>query len=132
MVVAVVAIVAAAGCGGSSSSEVQSTPSPQRVVVTEHDNGHVVTVRQGTRIEVDLHSTYWTLQPPSGPLSPDGTPSVQPSHCTVPGSGCGTVVATYVAQSAGTAQLHAHRDSCGEALRCTGSAGDWHFTVVVR
>lgn len=131
-IVAVAAIIAAAGCSGSSSTQVQSTPTAQRVVLTEHDNGRFIAVGQGARIEVDLHSTYWTLQPTSGPLSPDGAPSVQPSHCTVPGTGCGTVVATYVAESAGTAQLHAHRDSCGEALRCTGNAGDWHVTVTVR
>jgi len=49
----------------------------------------------------------------------------------VPGGGCGTVTARYSAISGGTAQVAAHRDSCGEAMRCQGTNGDWRITVVV-
>ncbi len=45
-----------------------------------------------------------------------------------PGSGCGTVTATYTAGHTGTTELTAHRDTCGEALRCVGPQADWKIT----
>jgi hypothetical protein len=124
--------VSASACSGSSSDRGGVTNEPQHVLLTESDNGHVVTLPKGTEITVSLHSTYWTLQPVSGALRADAAASVRPSHCTVAGNGCGTVTETFVASAAGRVQLHAHRNSCGEALRCTGTSGDWRVTVVVQ
>ena len=136
---AAVVVAAAAGCGGSSgagggssSSSGGAAPSAGTDVhLADAANGTTVDVSRGRNVVVVLHSTYWTLAPVAGSLRLAGAPVVAPGHCTAPGSGCGTVTATYVATSPGTSQLHAHRDSCGEALRCTGNAGNWTVTVEV-
>jgi hypothetical protein len=91
-----------------------------------------VAVKVGDRIVVTLGSTYWTFNPPSGvAVTQDGDPTVRPSPGCVPGAGCGTVTATYHADTSGTATLSAHRDSCGEALRCTPAQADWRIDANV-
>lgn len=122
-----------AGCGTNSSPSSNTSTRPP-VTADEHSNGTTITLRLRQRLVVTLHNTYWQLTPPNANVlqvarAPNATPD--PGCTSIPGTGCGTVTAEYVARGAGTAVVSAHRDSCGEALRCTGTAGDWHATVVI-
>jgi hypothetical protein len=79
-------------------------------------------------------STFWTVRGSRNPnvLRQDGEPVVAPNLAgCVPGQGCGTVTASFVAVARGLARVVAKRTTCGEALRCTGSAGSYRVTVVV-
>jgi hypothetical protein len=125
-------------CGGILSRGQPGSPTspPTGVVLTATDaeNGHRITVHVGDRVSVILHSTYWNFAASSNALvmAPDGSPTVSPSPSgCVPGQGCGTVTAAFVAIAPGSARLTASRISCGEALRCTGSAGIYRLTVTV-
>jgi hypothetical protein len=129
---AAVATVLAAGCaGGSSGGGATVSGAPTTRQLDEHANGSTVDVQLGDTVVVVLHSTYWSFDTPPTSLQPLGDPQPSPSHCPVAGSGCGTVTARYNASHVGQTTLHAHRDSCGEARRCTGSEGDWSVTVRV-
>gem|GEM_PF-3257346 len=120
-----------------SGSGPGSTPSPRpAVAITAADaaNGHTVTLHVGDSLTVTLHSTYWGFGGSSNSvvLVSDGVPAVSPSPSgCVPGQGCGTVVAAFDANAVGTSVVTASRTTCGEALRCPGSAGSYHLTVKV-
>ena len=104
------------------------------MTVDEHANGTSVRLATGDHLVVVLHSTYWQLPAPQeGVLVVTGAPVAQPTPgCSrIPGTGCGTATANYVARRAGRTELVAHRDSCGEAKRCVGSEGDWSIEVDV-
>jgi hypothetical protein len=104
------------------------------ISLADADGGRTVAVHRGDTVTVVLHSTYWAMKAPSNPaaVQQDGTSVVAPTmNGCVPGGGCGTVTTHYRAVGDGQSQLAAHRDSCGEAMRCQGTAGDWHVTVVV-
>jgi hypothetical protein len=92
-------------------------------------------VRRGQRLVVVLHSTYWTFAASPRPrvLRAAGTPVVRrrQSGC-VPGQGCGTVTATYVALRAGAAVVGASRSSCGEAMGCSADASRYVLHVRIR
>jgi hypothetical protein len=126
-------------CGGlASHSQLPAATSPRTTAArtaTDAENGHRITVQVGDRVSVVLHSTYWNFAGSSNAavMAPDGSPTVSPnpSGC-VPGQGCGTATAVFVAAAPGTAQITASRTSCGEALRCTGSAGMYRLTVAVK
>lgn len=125
-------VLAVSACGSGSSAGPGSTSSTTTThTLDEHDNGHTVDVNFGDTIVVVLHSTYWTFAVPQTVLQPIGLPQPSPSSCGVTGGGCGTVTSTYNAGHVGETTLHAHRDSCGEAVRCTGSNADWSVTVRV-
>jgi hypothetical protein len=134
--------VLTAACGSSGSHAAVSTPpgdgngGERQVQVDEKANGTTVHAQLGAVMTVTLHSTYWNLLPPSDgfvvqPYAPAATAPATTCPVHAPGTGCGTVVATYNLGHVGTAVLRAHRDSCGEALRCVGAAADWKVTVVV-
>jgi len=109
-------------------------PASRSVALSDGDNGKTVSAHVGDTITVVLHSTYWKFNPPSAPsvVAPQGSATVAPDmHGCVPGGGCGTVTMNYRATGRGTSTISAHRDSCGEAMRCTGTAGDWAVTVTV-
>ena len=109
-----------------------TAPPAATLTYSEADNGRSVTVHRGDHLVVVLHSTYWSFDPISGAVTADGSPTVAPQlQGCVPGGGCGTVTARFTAVAAGTATIHAHRDSCGEAMRCTGTQGDWRLNVTV-
>jgi hypothetical protein len=126
-------------CGGlPSHGQLPAATSPRTaaaLTATDGENGHRITVHVGDRVSVILHSTYWDFAGSSNAavMAPDGSPKVSPnpSGC-VPGQGCGTVTAVFVAIAPGTAQITASRVSCGEALRCTGSAGTYRLAVTVQ
>lgn len=113
----------------------QPTHNGTTVTLSDADSARTVTVHIGDRLSVVLHSTYWTFAATSNPsvLLAEGQPAVSPnpSGC-VPGQGCGTVTAGFVAIAAGSAEIGASRTSCGEALRCSGSAGSYRLTVIVK
>jgi hypothetical protein len=104
------------------------------ITATDKDNGRTVTLGRGRRVRIVLSSTYWHFQGSSDPavLRIDGQPRVspQPSGC-VPGAGCGTATATYLAVAAGDAVITATRTSCGEAMGCTGGNDRYSLRVVV-
>jgi hypothetical protein len=139
LVLAVTAASAAVltACGGSSGGSTASTSvhEPATINVGDTSNGKTVDAHVGDTVTVTLHSTYWSLAEPSGSaLQQSSAPSSSAggSGCPhIPGSGCGTVAATYRADAQGTATLTAHRDSCGEALRCAPGQADWKVTVRV-
>jgi hypothetical protein len=105
------------------------------VQLSEGANQTTVTVARGSTITVVLHSTYWTIDPPGGPVLVAAGPQTyapgQGCGATVPGSGCGAVTLVVRAAAAGTAVITANRTSCGEALRCTPDQSTWRVTVRV-
>jgi hypothetical protein len=127
------------GCSSSgttpASGRTRSSGTSPPVVLSEAANGTAVSVQVDGIVIVTLNSTYWQLSPPHGTARFDvlSAPRAQPgpSCPSIPGSGCGTVTATYQATSAGVAAVAAHRDACGEALRCAGTQGDWRATISV-
>ena len=104
------------------------------VRATDHDNGQTITLRRSQRLLVVLASTYWQLQRSSNHrvLRLVDGPEVRPTMGCVPGAGCGTATATYLAAAAGHATVTATRTSCGEALRCTPAQSRFTLNVVVR
>ena len=116
-----------------------ASPSGQAVVVNgivavaDANDGQTVTLHPGEHLRVALASTYWQIQPSSDPsvLRADGSPAASPSPGCVPGAGCGTAAATFTAVAPGHATVVATRTSCGEAMRCQGSAGHYQVQVVV-
>ena len=108
---------------------------PAVVRATDGSNGRTIAIRRGQRLSVVLASTYWQLQASSNTtvLGLVGRPKISPqlTGC-VPGEGCGTATATYLASGDGRATVTATRTSCGEALRCTGASGRFTLHVVVR
>jgi hypothetical protein len=101
--------------------------------VDEHARGTSIDMRLSDRLVVVLHSTSWQLPNAHGVLVVTRGPRAKatPGCSRIPGIGCGTATATYAARRAGSTTLAAHRDSCGEAWRCTGSEGDWSIAVHV-
>lgn len=130
LVAAAAAVLVMTGCANGSASDRSAATAPTPRLLDEHANGTTVDAQLGDTIVVTLHSTYWNVDSPTRVLQPLSTiPS--PGHCAVAGSGCGTVTVTYNAAQVGAVTLHAHRDSCGEAMRCTGKNADWSVTVRV-
>ena len=146
LLVAVAAMLLAAtacsgGSGDSSTTGSKDTSSATPVaggrhLLDEKDNGTKLDVQFGDTLVVTLHSTYWSFLPTDGlAIQSLGDPATAPAtNCPPPmnvtGSGCGTVTGTFNVGHIGTSTLKAHRDSCGEALRCTGKDADWSVTIV--
>ena len=72
-----------------------ASKAPSQVGLADQDDGHTVSIQKGGVVTVVLHSTYWTIDPPDGPVlvatGPQGYAPGQGCGATVPGSGCGTV-----------------------------------------
>lgn len=136
-----VVLALAASVGGCTSAPSASTPGRQ-VTATVSDNGHTLHLAVGDRLTVVLSSTYWSVPASNSDrvLRPDshhysvapltGSSSTIDQTCVV-GEGCGSVTATFTATSAGGEVVTASRTSCGEAMRCVGSAGTYRLTVLV-
>jgi hypothetical protein len=123
---------------GSTGSTAPTSPATHTVALGDADRGRTVPVAVGDQVIITLTSTYWRFTEPNPPaiLVPTDTPTVNPSppsegRC-VPGGGCGTVSITFRATKPGTTVASASRTSCGEARGCTGDAGSYQVTVVVR
>jgi hypothetical protein len=102
-------------------------------VFSDSNNGQTVHGRAGEQFSVSLGSTYWTFEvlPDSTVLRTLRTPVIAPSPGCIPGGGCGTVTAFFVAAGSGQVTVMADRRSCGEAMLCSGAAGQFKLTVVV-
>jgi hypothetical protein len=140
------AAAASPGLGASASMVAQvanpsappnATPaaSPANVGVGDGDNGHTVMVPVGSTVTLVLTSTYWQVQGSSDPavlaLVTGPTASGAAITACVPGAGCGAVTTVFHALASGRASIAAARTTCGEAMRCTGSAGAYAVTIVV-
>ena len=130
-IVCIICLVCLAGC----ALPWQGTPSrPSDIQAGDNQNGTSITMHPGQTLLVTLGSTYWTIQGSSDSqvLAPVGAAVTSPESCGAPpGSGCGTVSQEFRAAGSGTAQVTASRVSCGEAMRCVGSAGQYQLTVQV-
>ena len=120
--------------GGSTLPPTTAPSNVSEVTATDGDKGKTVHLRPGQHLKVTLASTYWQFQPVSNRavLKQEGKPVVvpQPTGC-VPGQGCGTVTANYLAMAPGSAMVTAIRSSCGEAMGCTATSGRFGLTVMV-
>ncbi len=124
--------------GGAARAQLLLPAAPSGAAVfqaTDAQNGQTVAVPQGQVLQVVLQTTFWTFADPNpaGILATQGTPAVVPAPrgTCLPGVGCGTVTATYLAATPGTARVGASRTSCGEALRCTPEQSSYTLNVVV-
>jgi len=131
--IAIVCLLCSAACANGASRPASPLSSAPVVRAGERQNNKTVTLRKGQRLQVVLHSTYWQFHGSTdrAVLMPSGRPRARPrlSGC-VPGGGCGTVTAVYLAATAGTADVTASRTTCGEALGCTPAAS--RYTLHVR
>jgi hypothetical protein len=132
MPIAFALLLVVLGCANSGSGHAATRAFPVVQVGDKRDGG-TVALHVGQKLRVVLHSTYWEFKRVSAPvvLHLVAAPVVAPKAGCVPGQGCGTVTALYVARAAGTASVKAERTSCGEAMGCTGDAGSYTVTVVV-
>jgi hypothetical protein len=133
LAVAGLLVLGAAACANAMTF---SAPRSKPIVrITERQDKGTVTLRRGQQLRVVLHSTYWQFQKAPNPsvLRLERAPKVRPrlSGC-VPGEGCGTVTATYLAAARGSSTVRAARSSCGEAMGCTGDNGRYTVRIVVR
>ncbi len=134
MVPALLSVLMLAACGAAPGTGAGNpSPSGGRLQVAgDSDNGANLALRVGDRVEVSLHSTYWTIDGSSDShvLAAEGAAVVSPAQggC-VPGGGCGTVAMWFDVVGAGSATVTASRASCGEALACTGNQGSYKITV---
>jgi len=112
---------------------VAAAASGSKRALSEPANHTTVTVSKGTLITVTLHSTYWSFHSPSGALSEKGSPVTKPAPIgkCVPGGGCGTVTARFIATRAGTGTISAARTTCGEAMLCRPSQRTYTVKVKV-
>ena len=129
-VIALLLTATACANGGTQTTSRRSTAPVVRA--GERQNNKTITLRQRQRLQIILHSTYWQFQDSSGHavLRRVGKPRVRPARGCVPGAGCGTVTALYLAAGPGIADVRATRTSCGEALVCTRTSG--RYTLHVR
>ena len=130
------ALFAVAGCAspGGTTGTPPAVANHPAIVLDEHPNSSTVQVVVGRRVELLLHSSYWTDfgSSQSAVVRADGSVRMLSTgqHC-VPGGGCNPVLATFMAQAVGTAVLSASRTSCGEALRCSPANSHYRVTIVV-
>jgi hypothetical protein len=123
--------VVATPATATASSSAKATPVVHDVDDTA--NGTTVHVRVGDTVRVTLHSTYWQMDPPSTSALKAGDSTVAASlgPGSVPGSGTGTVVTSYLIVHSGTTKITAQRTSCGEALLCPPNLRSYVVTLAV-
>jgi hypothetical protein len=133
---ALVACGSAPATPPASTRAGSSTSCSRAKAVSEHADGKTVRLCVRQKLEVELHSTYWRDLASSdrGVLRKSGRTVVRPAAPTacVPGSGCGTTTAHFVARTRGRARITAHRYLCGEAVRCRPGRRSFALIVVVR
>ncbi|MFD7339208.1 hypothetical protein ACFV98_24820 [Streptomyces violascens] len=101
------------------------------ITLDERAAGKVIKVSVGTTVLIRLHSTYWSAPTSSNPqtLAPVGNSGSTPTGTCEPGAGRGLAAADFTARRTGTAHVLAHRNSCGEAMRCGAGQGSYAVTV---
>jgi hypothetical protein len=101
---------------------------------SDTDNGRAATVLVGQRVTVILHSSDFVFGAPTGPaIIPVDQPTITPggADCVAgPGSGCGTVVASFVGLAPGDAELLADRGHCVDPV-CAPADAHWRLAVHV-
>ncbi len=115
---------------------------PKTITLTAAQSGHVITVNQGTRIDVSLSDANWTFTSEGGRgvvklqtwTNVPGSLSGGVKPC-IPGTTCMPVMTLihnyyYVAQTPGLTRLIARLTSCGSGTACTAAQSFW--TVVIR
>ncbi|MGK4585804.1 hypothetical protein [Kitasatospora sp. HPMI-4] len=127
------ALLGLAGCASTTTVRSTPAPSPSEVVLDENADHTTVKVGVGTRIRVELHSTYWSGAASSATalVAPSGSPETSPAPSCRPGGGCGTVSSAFVARATGSALLTADRTSCGEAMNCPPGHRTYRVTIEV-
>ncbi|MFD9124409.1 hypothetical protein [Kitasatospora sp. NPDC059571] len=110
----------ASPAAGAPAGNASSPGGAASVTLDEHANHTRITVRLGTTVRLQLHSTYWSAPASSDPgrLAPQGAPTTLPGPSCRPGSGCGTLTTAFTTRSTGAVQLTSRRTSCGEAKPC--------------
>jgi hypothetical protein len=105
------------------------------IEISETSNGLTLTLSVRATLRLVLHNTYWTIGESSVPsvLALTASPVYSEAGliACIPGTGCGTVTASFRALAPGRAVVTATRSSCGEALRCVGGNGAFEATVIV-
>jgi hypothetical protein len=125
--------------GGSSGQPTPGvTPSACATTICAgyDQNGQTLTLHPNDTLTVTLPLTTWSFQGSSNQqtLAQVGSAVVSPApfnKSTCPFGGCGTVAAKFRAVAPGTSQVSASRQSCGEAMRCTGADASYRLAVVV-
>ncbi len=117
----------------SAAASPSPTPaSPPGVVrLTERDNHTTVTVPVGTRLDVTLASTYWSLSSSSPAMLQAAGAARYPRGACRPGAGCGSTELSVLTGTVGTSDVVGLRTSCGEAVRCTAATGRYLVNVHV-
>jgi hypothetical protein len=111
------------------------TPVSGALGLYELSAGRTVQFHRGDRVVLTLHNTYWRIATPhSDILTQTGTQTVTPARVgtCLPGIGCGTVQAIFIASATGSAELTASRTTCGEALACPPGQGSYVVHLIVR
>ncbi len=109
-------------------------PPPGVVLLTERDNHTTVTVPVGTRLDVKLASTYWSLSSSSPAMLQAVGATRHPRGACRPGADCGSTELSVLTGTVGTSEIGGLRTSCGEALRCTAATSRYlvHLQVLAR
>lgn len=124
---------------GSTAPAVAPTALPggptSTTEIGEANKDQSLAISVGATVTLVLHNIYWKVQGSSNPavlalVGPPVYSGAGPIAC-IPGTGCGTLTASFKAVAPGSAVIFASRTSCGEALQCTGGAGTFEVTVVV-
>jgi hypothetical protein len=143
---ALAALIVVGGCGVASSTTGTTPTTPTTAAETsdassshvarlsEEAEGRTIQVSRGDAIVLTLHNTYWRIAAPDGDVltqvgSQQDSPA--PTGTCLPGVGCGTVQARFVAAAPGSATLTASRTSCGEAMACDPGEGSYTVHLVV-
>ena len=134
--IAIALLLTGTACASGATPTTSTRSAGPIVRAGDRQNNKTITLRRGQRLQLTLHSTYWQVQsnPDHTVLQPLGKSRVRATTGCVAGGGCGTVTTLYLAAAPGTAVIAADRNSCGEAMGCTGTAGRYtlHIRVVRR
>ncbi|MFC1438829.1 hypothetical protein ABUW04_11215 [Streptacidiphilus sp. N1-10] len=123
----------AAGCDSAAVGAHPGPTAAATVTLDDRSPARTVTVTVGSTVDLVLHSTYWSALRSSAPhtLQPIGAAVTSAAPGCVPGQGCGTVTARFLAAAAGRVVLSATRTVCGEALPCAPGQRSFAVTVLI-
>jgi hypothetical protein len=104
------------------------------ITAGDRNNGTTVTLTVGQRLRIVLNSTYWTIKQSTNTtvIRLKGEPTLTPDPSCIPGGGCGTAAAAFLALTPGRAEINATRTTCGEAMSCGPTPDTYTLQVVVR
>jgi hypothetical protein len=131
-----IAYVAMLAMANVSSASPRAVPASQvhTLAVNTNQKNPSIEMTISEHLIVTLESTYWSFRALVGNVvrSVGATHTTRSTTCSpIPGSGCGQVLATFVALHRGITTIRATRTSCGEALRCSPANSRWQVVVHV-